>query len=99
MDWEPPLKVDLVVIRQVIQPCHLKSDDDVVGPSNIEESDPYRGQVLVNILRLQYRKRGEYRALPNRTMCSWTCLLGHVEECGIATRFDIEENVPTHWRN
>jgi hypothetical protein len=98
MDWEQPLKVDLVVIRQVILPRHLRGDDDVVGPSDIEESEPYCGQVWVNILRLQHRGRGEYRALPDRTMCSWTCLLGHVEECGIATRFDTEENVPTHWR-
>jgi hypothetical protein len=99
MDWGSPLKVDLLVIRQVIQLGHLRGDDDIVGPSDIEESEPYRGQVLVNILRLQHRGRGEYRALPNRTMCSWTCLLGQVEECGIATHFDIEENVPIHWRN
>jgi hypothetical protein len=54
--------------------------------------------VWVNVLSVQHRGRGEYRALPDRTLCSWAHLLGHIQECGSTTRFYREENVHTYWR-
>ena len=92
-DWEQPLKVDLVVIREVILPQHLKYNSSGEAMDESEEHEPYIGQVWVNALRSGKRKWGEYRASRERTQCSWTCLLGHVDDCGIIIGYNSEDRV------
>jgi hypothetical protein len=45
MDLEQPLKIDLVVLKHVILPNHLRDDDNVEGPHDIDENESYSGQV------------------------------------------------------
>ena len=99
MNWENPTKVEIVVIRDVILPLHLREGTGHNGQENVDDNEPYVEHVWVSLLLTQNRARGEYRAVRERTLCSWTCLLGHVEDCGIVIqrgRGDRDEHIPTH---
>jgi hypothetical protein len=76
----------------------LDLTNNIEGSYNIDESKPYIGQVLVNILSVQNRKRDEYRAMLDKTHWSWVAFLGHVQEYGTTTRYNKDKNMPTHKR-
>lgn len=101
LNWEVPMKVKLVVIRGVILPCHLRDGDTSASTSedmdDVDDYEPYTGQVLVSELKLCNRERREYKASTNTTQCSWTCLLGHVNVSGSIMTYDIATHVPTRW--
>ena len=97
----PTLRVEIVVIREVILPRFLRDGDTSEVIDVNDEVEQHTGEVKINILEptQQYRARGTYRVVRGRApiQCSWACLLGHVEDKERVVARNRSLNIPMSW--
>jgi hypothetical protein len=95
------LRVEIVVIREVILPRFLRDGEASEEMDVDDEVEQYTGEVMINILEpsQQNRAPGSFQVVRGRApiKCSWACLLGHVEDKGIVVATDRHLNIPMAW--